>query len=157
MVGFIYNKIIVTAARIRGSAWSLFLKRCGRDFFVYKNVTILTPQNIEVGNNTWINQNCYLVGEGGIKLGSDVMVARNVSLITSGHGIEDKNIPMIKQKITAASIEVGDDVWIGVNAVVLKGVKIGKGAVVGAGAVVTKDVPDFAIVGGVPAKVLRYR
>ncbi len=154
---FIYNFGSTLNMRIRGLFWSLFLKKCGRNFHVYKGTRIISPQNIEVGDDVWFNERCYIVGGGKIKIGSNVMLARNVSLITSNHGYSSKEIPMLKQEIVSAPIEIGDDVWLGVNVVVLKGIKIGKGAIVGAGSVVTKDVPEFAIVGGAPAKLIRFR
>lgn len=153
----IYNFSSTFSMSIRGSFWSLFLKKCGRNFHVYKGTRIISPQNIEVGDDVWFNESCYIVGGGGLKMGSNVMLARNVSLITSNHGYGSKDVPMLKQPIVSAPIEIGDDVWFGVNSVVLKGVKIGKGAIIGAGSVVTKDIPDYAIVGGVPAQIIKYR
>ncbi|EKD43140.1 MAG: galactoside O-acetyltransferase [uncultured bacterium] len=152
-----YNWFTEFGMRTRGRFWRIFLKKCGQRFHVYKGTVILSPQKIEVGDDVWFNERCYIVGEGGIKIGNHTMLARNVSLITSNHGFEDKKIPMLLQPVNSAPIEIGDDVWLGVNAVVLKGVKIGKGSIIGAGSVVTKDVPEYAIVGGVPAEVIRYR
>ena len=73
------------------------------------------------------------------------------------HGFDDINIPSIQQDYYDADIIIGDDVWIGAGTIILAGVHIGNGCVIAAGAVVNKDVPDYAIVGGVPAKVLKYR
>ena len=64
---------------------------------------------------------------------------------------------MIAQGGTVVQVTIGDDVWIGTRAIILPGVTIGNGVIIGAGAVVTKDVPDYAIVGGVPARVIRFR
>ena len=81
-----------------------------------------------------------------------------VVLIGQNHRFNRTDIPMIAEgDICLPPIEVGDDVWIGYRAMIMPGVKIGNGAVIAAGAVVTKDVPNYAIVGGVPAKVIRMR
>lgn len=86
----------------------------------------------------------------------EVMKKRNQYI--EKYGTYDKNSPLFKCKLcNNPSIEIGNDVWIGADTVILPGVKIGDGAVIAAGAVVTKSVPDYAIVGGVPAKVLKYR
>lgn len=73
------------------------------------------------------------------------------------HGFYTRDIPTKEQDYMDAPIVVEDDVWIGAGSIILSGVTIGKGAIIAAGAVVNKDVPPFAIVGGVPAKVLKYR
>lgn len=74
------------------------------------------------------------------------------------HEMSRRDIPMRLQGDSVSKpVVIGDDVWIGARSIILKGVHIGKGAVIAAGAVVTKDVPEYAIVGGVPAKVIKYR
>lgn len=79
----------------------------------------------------------------------------DVTILT--HNIERTDIPMGQQGMRVSEVVIGNDVWIGMRVIMMPGVKVGDGAVIGAGSVVTKDVPDFAIVGGVPAKVIRYR
>jgi maltose O-acetyltransferase len=110
------------------------------------------PQPMEIGEHTVINRRCTLDGRGGLRIGSNVSLSPEVMLITSHHikddpdfGVEDKPIVM------------EDHAWIGSRATILPGVTIGRGAVVAAGAVVTKDVPPFSVVGGVPAKAIGER
>lgn len=101
--------------------------------------------------------NPYAMISGKVSCGDGVRIASHVSLVGFNHGYDDPDTPIYKQKHETLGITIEDDVWIGANAVVVDGVTIGRGAVIAAGAVVSKDVPSMAIVGGVPAKVLRYR
>lgn len=87
-----------------------------------------------------------------IEIGNDVMIATGVKILTSTHNYN--NNPMWKHRVDRP-IKIGSNVWIGANAIILPGIKIGDYAVVGAGAVVTKHVPDFCVVGGNPAKFIR--
>ena len=85
------------------------------------------------------------------------MMGPDVTILTNTHNITRTDIPMGQQGSRVAGVTIGNDVWIGMRSIIMPGVKIGNGVVIGAGAVVTKDVPNYAIVGGVPAKVIRYR
>ena len=85
------------------------------------------------------------------------MMGPDVVILTHTHNIDRTDIPMGDQGSLVAKVTIGNDVWIGMRSIIMPGVKIGNGAVIGAGAIVTKDVPDYAIVGGVPAKVIKYR
>lgn len=85
------------------------------------------------------------------------MMAPDVTILTMKHNYNDKNIPIIKQKISSTKVIIKDDVWVGLRAIILPGVEVGEGAVIGAGAVVTKDVPKFTVVGGIPAKIIKKR
>lgn len=101
--------------------------------------------------------NAYACISGQVRCGNGVRIASHVSIVGFNHGFEDPDRPIHEQGLTSVGIEIGDDVWIGANAVIVDGVNIGRGAVIAAGAVVTRDVPPFAIVAGVPAKVVRRR
>lgn len=101
--------------------------------------------------------NAYACISGQVRCGNGVRIASHVSIVGFNHGFEDPDRPIHEQGLTSVGIEIDDDVWIGANAVILDGVSIGRGAVIAAGAVVTRDVPAFAIVAGVPAKVVRRR
>lgn len=135
----------------------LFLKRIDGWVWFRDNVTIWFPEGVSIGGGSMVGENCFLDGFGGLTIGRHVLIAHNSSLIAEDHGFATRRIPIRYQPKTAAPIVVEDDVWIGCGARVLKGVRIGRGAIVAAGAVVTQDVPPYAIVGGVPARVLRMR
>ena len=114
---------------------------------------------ISVGNNTAFNTSVHINAsvEGQIRIGSWCLIGPNVVMRTAGHRYDDREAFIRQQGHVAGDIDIEDDVWIGANAVVLGGVRIGKGAVIGAGSVVTKDVPPMAIAAGVPAKAIRFR
>ncbi len=115
----------------------------------------LVRGDVEFGAHTTVNP--YAMISGKVRCGDGVRIASHVSIVGFNHGFDDPTMPIHKQKHETLGITIEDDVWIGANAVVLDGVTVGKGAVIAAGAVVSKDVPSMAIVGGVPAKVVRYR
>ncbi|MBJ7577778.1 acyltransferase [Devosia sp. MC532] len=129
--------------------------------------------NLVLGAHSWIAGNALVRGDvhfgahctinsfatisGKVHCGNAVRIASHASLVGFNHGYDDPQVPIYLQKHESLGITVEDDVWIGANCVIVDGVTIGRGAVIAAGAVVNKDVPPNAIVGGVPAKVLRYR
>lgn len=139
--------------------WSLrrfYLRRLGmkigKGSFVSKRLYVTNPNRVTIGEGSHLNLDCHLDARGGITMGNGVSVSFGVRLITGSHEVNSRTFRGV-----FSPIAIGDHVWIGANAVVLQGVTIGRGAVVAAGAVVTKNVPDFAIVGGVPAKVIGER
>ena len=115
----------------------------------------LVRGDVEFGAHCTVNP--YAMISGTVRCGDGVRIASHASIVGFNHGFDDPDVPIHTQKHESQGITIEDDVWIGANAVVLDGVTVGKGAVVAAGAVVSKDVPPLAIVGGVPAKVVRYR
>ena len=114
---------------------------------------------IQIGHRVSINENtCVNAADGGaITIGDDVLIAQNVVLRACNHAYRDPTKPINRQGHVAGRIEVGSDVWIAAGAIILPGVRIGDHAVVAAGAVVTRDVPDWAVVGGIPAREIAPR
>ena len=110
------------------------------------------PSNISIGSDTTVGDHVFLDGRAPITIGNHVDIASSVFIYNSEHDINKHDFSAREEPV-----EIGDYVFIGPRAIILPGVKIGKGAIVGAGAVVTKDIPDFAISGGVPAKVIGER
>lgn len=114
-------------------------------------------ESLEIGDNVGIAADAFISVRGKVKIGSSTIFGPGVKLFSENHIFSDKNTPIYLQGASRQGIEIGEDCWIGANAIVLDGVKIGKGCVVAAGAVVNKDVPDYTIVGGVPAKEIAQR
>lgn len=111
---------------------------------------------INVGENSIINSYNILNGGNGLKIGANCIFGGFVYINTSDHGFRRDEL-ILKQGFFGAPIEIGNDVWLGGHVFVNKGLKIGDGAVIGAGAIVTKDIPDYSIAVGNPAKVIRER
>ena len=112
--------------------------------------------NIVIGDHCFIGAGCEFNISAGIVLGNDCLIGAGTRFIDHNHAIALER-PMRVQACTESAIRIGSDVWLGANCAVLAGVSIGDGAVVGAGAVVTKSVAPFAIVAGVPARVVGSR
>lgn len=111
--------------------------------------------HIVIGSNTHFAPYCCLYGP--LTIGDNCAVAAHTVFASVGHGYARTDIPMVEQKVLKKEIVLEDDVWVGANAVITQGVTIGTGSIVGAGAVVTRDVPPFSVVGGVPARIIRDR
>lgn len=122
-----------------------------------KDVRILTPficdfgNRVKFGKNVFINHSAILSASGGIEFEDGVMIAPGVRIATINHDMNQRHTIY-----TYGKVLIKTNAWIGMNVTICPGVTIGQYAVVGAGAIVTKDVPDYAIVAGVPAKVIRY-
>ena len=126
-------------------------KPVGENFGLFPPFYTDFGKNITIGNNVFINAGCKFQDQGGIYIDEGALIGHGVVLATLNHDID----PEKRQQLHPAPIHIGKRVWIGANATVTAGVTIGDNAVVAAGAVVTKDVPANAIVGGVPAKLIR--
>jgi len=133
-------------------------KYAGKNIDIERGVCFGDGSQVEVGDNSIIEVNFKVLGPAMFKIGKNVMIGPEVIFITINHRFNRLDIPMKAQgHFEPKPITIGDDVWIGARAILLPGVIIGKGAIVGAGAVVTKDVPEYTIVGGNPARVVKSR
>lgn len=110
-----------------------------------------------IGDETWIGQQCFLHAAGGITIGARVGIGPGVKVLTSQHTEAGRETAVLFSPVDAVPVVIQDGADVGVGAILLPGVTVGRGAIVGAGAVVTEDVPEFAVVAGVPARLLRYR
>jgi acetyltransferase-like isoleucine patch superfamily enzyme len=114
-------------------------------------LVIYDPHKLECGADVAIGEFCHIRANGGIRIGSKVLIASHVVITTRSHPLSPPRYKMTED----APIVIEDDVWIGAGAIVLPGVTIGRGSVVAAGAVVAESVPPYTVVGGVPAKVIK--
>lgn len=133
----------------------------GRDIIIGKRCMIAADSflhgPIELGNEVAINHGCSLDGgKGKIVIGSQTRIANNVTIYAFNHGMSPDK-PIYQQVVDSKGIIIGSDVWIGAQAGIVDGVNIGNCAVIGMGAIVTKDVPEYAIVAGNPARIIGDR
>jgi acetyltransferase-like isoleucine patch superfamily enzyme len=126
--------------------------RIGSGTVIHTPARFLGMGRINIGSNTVVNSRCYLDNRVGIEIGSNVSIAHDTKVYTLGHDIDD---PYFSPK--GAKVDIGDYVCIFSNVLIMPGVKLGKGAVVYAGSVVTKDVGEYEVVGGNPARLIRHR
>lgn len=134
-----------------------FVYRCagikiGRKSYIHMGAQFFYPAGVQIGKGTIIGQGVFLDGRDRLKIGDHVDIASEVMVYNSEHDVEADDF-----HANCAAVEIGDYVFMGPRVIILPGVKIGKGAVIAAGAVVTKDVPEYAVVGGVPAQVIGER
>jgi len=136
------------------------LQSCGEHVYFHPTVEIAHARLVSVGNNCHFQQGCRLFGRGGgIEIGDGTVFSHDIHVFAGNHhytGDSLKSLPY-DERFDAKKVVIGKYVWIGARSTVMGGVTIGDGAVIGACSVVTKDVPEGAIVGGNPARVLKYR
>jgi acetyltransferase-like isoleucine patch superfamily enzyme len=112
---------------------------------------------VSIGAKTVLGQECTISAYQHVSIGRECILADRVMLIDFDHGVTEVERPIRAQGIYKRDVRVGNNVWMGYGACVLRGVSVGENSIVGTNAVVTRDVPDNAVVGGVPARVLRLR
>lgn len=127
----------------------LFQENIGENSIVVAPLQGVCFDRIKIGNNVFVNSNLLAMARGGITIEDNVQIAANVQLITNNHDMYDRMVLLCKPVI------IRKGAWIGAGASILPGVEVGKHAIVGAAAVVTKDVPDYAVVVGNPARVIK--
>lgn len=153
--------IIYADRKERKKLYKLYSKmnHVGKNVHICKNYKITSLNNMSLGSHIWIGENFYARAEGSININDGCILSRNVEIWTSNHNYDSDDLTMIPydRRMVLKPVTIKENVWIGTNVIILPGVTIEEGAVIGAGAVVSKDVPAFAVVGGNPAKVLKFR
>lgn len=148
-----YRPYALFFPRIRKWLVTNYLKSCGKKLRVKSGAEI--SLNAQVGNESELGTRCMI--QANVTIGDHVIMGPDIKIYSRNHKTERLDIPIQKQGKHYLSTTIGNDVWIGANAIIVAGVNVGNHAIIAAGAIVTKDVPDFAVVGGCPAKVLKYR
>jgi acetyltransferase-like isoleucine patch superfamily enzyme len=135
--------------------------RLGRNVYVghYSILKGYYKNRMDIGDETWIGQQCFFHAAGGISIAERVGIGPGVKILTSSHTLEGvpRTTPIFSAPVELAPVRIERGADLGVGAIILPGVTVGEGAQVGAGSVVTRDVPPFAVVAGSPARVLRER
>ena len=128
----------------------LFYNQIGENSIIYNQLTVVCPKNVTIGKNVTVMNGVLMMSAGGITIEDNVMIAANVQLISNNHDPYDRYI------ITCKPILIKEGAWIGAGATILPGVTIGKYAIIGANSLVSKDIPDYGVAVGSPAKVIKY-
>lgn len=148
-----YIKMNDFSYKLRNILAKYILAYCGENISIGRHAII--SNKVYLGTNSGIGNNCELYGE--IHIGDNVLMAPEVIMYTVNHNYQ-KNKLILEQGVDDEKpIFIGNDVWIGRRCMIMPGCHIGDGVVIGAGAVVTKDIPPFAIIGGVPARIIKFR
>ena len=149
-------RLSVLIRKFRSHIGGKLLDSHGKNINIEKGADFGTGKGISLGHNSGLGINCKVRGP--LQIGDNVMMGPDVIIYTSNHETSDTTLSMSEQGFTNPErVTIKDDVWIGARAIILPGVTIGHGVIIAAGAVVTKDVPDWAVIGGVPAKVIKFR
>lgn len=157
VIGWLLEKASVFSCVCK-SAYKTCLVHHGANCKVGGNCSLSEPSHIHLGDNTYVNGGVLAASPGAhIRIGSNCMLSYGVHIRTEMHCHERTDVPMREQGHEESDIFIGDDVWIGYGAQVMPGVSIGDGSIVGAGSIVTKDVPSYVVVVGVPARVIKSR
>jgi maltose O-acetyltransferase len=157
---FIYYLIKLYSYYVINYIYGQNRAKIGRNTKVHPTVIIRSPKRVMIGEYCFFNHNTILNGgkdKAVLVIGNHVQTGPNVSIYAYNHAFENKIEYFDKQGYVDADVIIKDDVWIGANTVILPGVTIGKGCIIGAGAVVTKDLPEYSICVGNPAKPIKYR
>ena len=142
-----YNTFVINQSNTMGGISS-----------ISDEVRIAYPKNIFVGENSYMNGGQLQASKNAkIIIGNNCLISYNVHIRTDMHNFKKKDMFIMNQGHTEKDITIGDDCWIGYGAQIMAGVNIGRGAVVAAGCIVAKDVPEYAVVAGVPAQIIKYR
>ena len=151
-------KFMAFIRRFRSFVASCCFDYSDENINVERGANFGTGKGIRIGRNSGLGINCKVRGP--LEIGENVMMGPDVIILTSHHGTERVDIPMRMQSKDAPppeKVTIGNDVWIGTRAIIMPGITVGDGSIIGAASVVTKDVPPYSVVAGVPAKVIKYR
>lgn len=133
------------------------IKKRGKGIQISLPTVITKPENLEIGNYVYIGPEAWISTYGNVKIGNGTIFGPRLKIYTGNHNYDSDTLIPYDEVTIAKEVVIGDNVWVGGDVTILPGVKIEEGAIIGASAVVTKNIPKGAIVGGNPAKVIKYR
>ena len=142
---------------IRNFLFGFCFRHIGKEVHILYGARIYHPWNFSIGDGSGVGACSSVFCAAPVTIGEDVLMGREVIIQTQDHVFAAKDVLIRNQGKVASPVTIGNDVYIGSRAMILGGVSIGNGAVVAGGAVVTKDVPEYSVVAGVPAKVIGKR
>lgn len=131
--------------------------KIGKRCTIYPDVWIFPGKGLNIGNDVDLALGVIITTNGGVFIGDRVLIGYRAQILSANHRIPENRKSIFAAGHVTKKVSIGDDCWIGANSIILPGVTIGEGAVVAAGSIVTKDIPPFAIVAGIPAKIIRIR
>ncbi len=132
------------------------LGECGTGVRIHGPLRLSAPRRVRLGNNVHINANAFIRAEGGLSIGDNTHISRNLTLYTVNHDYQGKRLPY-DECLVQKPVQIGRNVWIGMNVNIAPGVTIGDGAIIAMGAVISRDVAPLSIVGGAPQRELKQR
>ena len=142
--------------RLRSWICSRLFKSAGKNIVIKHGAYFGDGRNVIMGNFSQLGINCKIQND--LVMGDYVIMGPDVVIYSSMHAYDKTDTPIMLQGVTKSNpVIIGNDVWIGIRCVIMPGVKIGDHVIIGSGAVVTKNIPDYAVAGGVPAKIIHFR
>ena len=132
------------------------MRSCGTGCILHGKVTIVYPEHLSLGNNVHIGSNALIDALGGVIIGDNTHVSRNLTIYSCNHNYEGNFLPYDNISIRKPVV-IGKNVWIGADVKIIPGVTIGDGAIIGMGVVISKNVPPLAVVVGQPFRIIKYR
>jgi maltose O-acetyltransferase len=150
----VINKLNREVIHVKNIYLKSKLKYCGDSVSFQFPLHIDQPESVEIGNHVSFAAFVHIWGNGGVKIGNRVMIGSHVAITSITHDYLEADM---YSTVISKPVIISDGVWIGSHAVIMPGITVGEGAVVGAGCVVTKDVPPYTIVVGVPSRILNKR
>lgn len=142
---------------IRYIFFASLTKSCGSNVSILPGCYFKYPEKISVGDNVSFQPMCFIGAAGGVQIGNNVSMAHGSTILSTTHTFEQIDVPIKYQPMRLAETIIADDVWVGCGVTILAGIRVGTGCVIGANSTVTKDIDDYMVVAGSPAKVIKGR
>lgn len=157
-IGIIFqDKVNAVFNKMRTKILLSKIKEIGDNVHLHQPIWISNPSKLILKNNIYIGPNAKIASDGGVTIEDNCSIGDGLSIYSYNHNYKSKKALPFDEKRIFKPVHIHANVWIGLNVAIVPGVTIGEGAIVGMGSVVTKDVPPLALVGGNPAKIIKYR